>query len=186
MTLASHVRRGTAMISPFRITLAIALAALVIGLTAFALGATKRVASVDPGQVGVRTRLGAVEGTAARQNSFLHSAEQAHAAGVRAVARIREQIAAGDYGGIHREASGEARELSTEDELRAVLTAVRDLGVPITAQETGWEVRTDAGRTLVTLKFQSTFDGRRQLIETFALVAEDSTFRLVGYDNDLP
>jgi uncharacterized protein DUF4019 len=107
-------------------------------------------------------------------------------ASVRAVDRIRAQVAAGDYHAIYAEASEEARSTSTESQLESVFRAVRDLGVPSESRMTGWEVQTDASGTLVTLEYASTYGSMPQLLETFSLRSENGAFRLHGYDNNLP
>jgi hypothetical protein len=107
-------------------------------------------------------------------------------ASVRAVDRIRAQVAAGDYHAIHREAAEETRESSTESQIESVFRAVRDLGVPTESRMTGWEIRTDASGTIVTLEYASTYGSMPQLFETFSLRSENGTFRLYEYDNNLP
>jgi hypothetical protein len=105
----------------------------------------------------------------------------------RAVDRIRGQIAAGDYHAIYVESSAEAREISTESQLESVFRAVHDLGVPAGSRMTGWEVRTEASATIVTLEYASTYGSTTpQLTEVFILRSENGTFRLYGYDNNLP
>ena len=108
-------------------------------------------------------------------------------AGERVVERIRGQIAVGDYHAIYTESSEGAREISTESQLASVFRAVRDLGAPAESRLTGWEVRTEASATIVTLEYASTFGSTTpQLMETYVLRSENGTFRLYGYDNNLP
>jgi hypothetical protein len=104
----------------------------------------------------------------------------------RVVERIRGQVAAGDYHAIYTEAAEETRNTSTEAELTSVFRAVRDLGVPDESRMTGWEVRTDSSGTLVTLEYASRYGSMPELAETFFLRSENGTFRLLGYDNNLP
>jgi hypothetical protein len=108
-------------------------------------------------------------------------------AGERAVERIRGQIAAGDYHAIYTESSEGAREVSTESQLESVFRAVRDLGVAAESRMTGWEVRTEASATIVRLEYASSYGPTTpQLTEVFIFRSENGTFRLHGYDNNLP